>query len=276
MSSNPQPCRFGFTCHRADCWFAHPTGRAIDQQQPPAAMPPAAANPYALNPALLPQYMQMLAQPQPGFPSAVGPAAPYASSITKPITSSNLDSSSSHHSHPAASAKRGGGGPAVCRYGRECHREGCYFAHPEGRALDERRGSGTGGRAGGAGGAGRASPSDDEVADALDEFEAANGQLTSEEEDEAAFRRYKQSLGIVDDDEEEEEEEQHVPNGPRGGGRGGVDDTWKDEWFANSRLCDCCKGYVYRCEKQQPTCAQGKCFCSAQLNGAHVQQAAGA
>ena len=222
--------------------------------------------------------MQLLAQPQSNFPSAVGPVAPYTSSITKPITSSNLDSSSSssHHSLPASSSnKRGGGGPAVCRYGRECHRAGCYFLHPEGRTIDERRGSGTGG----GGGGGRASPSDDEVADALDEFEAANG-LTEEEEDEAAFQRYKASLGVADDDEEEDD---FVTNnggggssgGSGGGGGGGFDDTWKDEWFADSRLCDCCHGYVYRCERQQPTCAHGKCFCSAQLNGAHMQQTAG-
>jgi hypothetical protein len=24
----------------------------------------------------------------------------------------------------------------VCRYGRACHRQGCYFAHPEGRDID--------------------------------------------------------------------------------------------------------------------------------------------
>ena len=286
--------------------FAHPTGRAIDQQQTPAPQAPVAASPYALNPALLPQYMQLLAQPQSNFPSAVGPpAAPYSSSITKPITSSNLDSSSSssHSSHPTSS-KRTGGGPAVCRYGRECHRDGCYFVHPEGRLVDERRGSGVGA-------GGRSSPSDDEVADALDEFEAANG-LTEEEEDEAAFRQYKASMGAADDDDDfvcpccngrpagctntsscqragicacqadriedgggSRTSTGRASGGGGGGAGGGVDDTWKDEWFADSRLCDCCHGYVYRCERQQPTCEQGKCYCSAHLNGAHVQQPAG-
>ena len=262
--------------------FAHPTGRAIDQQQPPAVVQPsAAANSYALNPALLPQYMQLLAQPQPNFASTVGTGPPglqpqhYSSSVTKPITSSNLDSSSSHSALPASS-KRGGTGPAVCRYGRECHRDGCYFLHPEGRAVDDRRGGG----AGGGGGGGRGSPSDDEVADALDEFESANG-LTEEEEDEAAFRQYAASMGAYDEDDDDfvdsivgSSDSRGGTDRPSGGGAV-VDDTWKDEWFADSRLCDCCHGYVYRCERQQPTCQHGKCYCSAQRNGAHVQQAAG-
>ena len=221
--------------------------------------------------------MQLLAQPPSSFPSAVGPPPPYASAITKPITSSNLDSSSSssHHHHPPTTAsKRSGGGPAVCRYGRECHRDGCYFVHPEGRLIDERRGSAGGGRGGG----GRASPSDDEVADALDEFEAANG-LNEDEEDEVAFRQYKASLGVADDEDDDEFvypiDDGNESRTGQGRASGGVDDTWKDEWFADSRLCDCCHGYVYRCERQQPTCQQGKCFCSAHLNGAHVQQTAG-
>jgi len=189
----------------------------------------------------------------------------------------------------------------VCRYGRECHRDGCYFVHPEGRTIDERRG----GSGGSGDGGGRASPSDDEVAEALDEFEAANG-LTEEEEDEAAFRQYKAQMGAADDDDEDEFicpccnghptgctntplcqrggmcacqagriEDGHDSRGPGRASGGGVDDTWKDEWFADSRTCDCCHGYVYRCERQQQSCAQGKCFCSASLNGTLVHQTAG-
>jgi hypothetical protein len=41
-----------------------------------------------------------------------------------------------------------------------------------------------------------------------------------------------------------------------------VDDTWKDEWFAASRTCACCEGYIYRCKTQDDACTSGTCVCS--------------
>lgn len=41
-----------------------------------------------------------------------------------------------------------------------------------------------------------------------------------------------------------------------------VDDTWKDEWFAASRTCACCEGYIYRCKAQDDACSSGTCVCS--------------
>lgn len=41
-----------------------------------------------------------------------------------------------------------------------------------------------------------------------------------------------------------------------------VDDTWKDEWFAASRTCNCCEGYIYRCKVQDDACSSGTCVCS--------------
>lgn len=40
------------------------------------------------------------------------------------------------------------------------------------------------------------------------------------------------------------------------------DDTWKDEWFPDSRSCTCCNGYIYRCEKRDVLCQSGACECS--------------
>lgn len=40
------------------------------------------------------------------------------------------------------------------------------------------------------------------------------------------------------------------------------DDTWKDEWFPDSRMCTCCNGYIYRCEKRDVLCESGACECS--------------
>lgn len=40
------------------------------------------------------------------------------------------------------------------------------------------------------------------------------------------------------------------------------DDTWKDEWYAASRDCACCKGFIYKCKVQEIFCQSGECFCS--------------
>jgi hypothetical protein len=31
------------------------------------------------------------------------------------------------------------------------------------------------------------------------------------------------------------------------------DETWRDEWFPNSRTCKCCEGYIYRCSGTECT-----------------------
>lgn len=42
-----------------------------------------------------------------------------------------------------------------------------------------------------------------------------------------------------------------------------LDESEQDEWFAASRACKCCEGYVYKCKKQDEDCAAaGACFCS--------------
>ena len=218
--SNTPACRFGWDCQRPDCWFSHPSGRAIDggggaSAVPsfPGALPSSAAglpphlqssvlSPMSFNPSLLALHMQSLGL-NPSNHSTSSPYPPVASSsVTKPITSSNL--ASSHDSYPPSSslssaAVTGKRGPQPCRYGRECHREECWFLHPEGRAIDEPGGGGGGGGGGGAGGPGggvgggggrarRSSPGADEYDDALDEFEGKDG-LTAEEEEEAAYRQ---------------------------------------------------------------------------------------
>lgn len=45
------------------------------------------------------------------------------------------------------------------------------------------------------------------------------------------------------------------------------DDTWKDEWFAASRTCTCCEGYVYRCKVSDDACQSGTCFCAHTTSG---------
>ena len=260
--SNTPACRFGWDCQRPDCWFSHPSGRAIDggggaSAVPsfPGALPSSAAglpphlqssvlSPMSFNPSLLALHMQSLGL-NPSNHSTSSPYPPVASSsVTKPITSSNL--ASSHDSYPPSSslssaAVTGKRGPQPCRYGRECHREECWFLHPEGRAIDEPGGGGGGGGGGGAGGPGggvgggggrarRSSPGADEYDDALDEFEGKDG-LTAEEEEEAAYR-------------------QAVSE------RGGED---ADDDF----VCPCCHGQPDGCTNTAACQAAGVCACQA-------------
>jgi hypothetical protein len=40
-----------------------------------------------------------------------------------------------------------------------------------------------------------------------------------------------------------------------------VDHAKLDTWVASSRLCQCCKGFIYKCSKKAPNCAKGECDC---------------
>ena len=242
--SGQSVCRWGVECRRADCWFIHPNGRYIDggQQQTPNMIPPV---PMGMMPMNLPIYTMPL------------------SGVTKPIT----------HAEPAPAASASRKGPNVCRYGRECHRAECWFVHPDGRDIDEDD-------------ANKFDGADTAEFDAaLDEFEAEakrdwnnagrdGAANASTEEDEfncpccgnnpvgctntpdctAAGLCVCQMGGAVDDDIAE------FADGDESTG----DDSWRDEWFPQSRECDCCRGYQFRCRLSQPQCANGKCFCADQ------------
>ena len=268
MSGTAPVCRFGWECHRPDCWYSHPGGRAIDgggsgpptypgpsHSLPPhlqsSGLPPSVLHStLPFNPSLLPLQMQSM-QPFLLSSSTSSPSPylpPLPSSITKPITSSNLSSSTPSYSHPPPSypsssippSKRG---PLPCRYGRDCHREECWFLHPEGRAIDEPgggvgagAGAGVGGGGGGGGSRGRrSSPGADEYDEALDEFEGKDGEaLAPEDEEEAAFRQAMRERGGGEEEEDEEEFE-----------------------------CPCCEGRPEGCEGTQACQAAGVCVCQA-------------
>jgi len=103
-----------------DCWYAHPNGRALDQQQ---------------------GYGQQNMMPAVHMMPVHSGPIPHP--ITSPITSSFLprsgDPGSPGNSSTSDSPKAGGhrpGASRTCKWGRKCHRPDCYFSHPEGRDMD--------------------------------------------------------------------------------------------------------------------------------------------
>jgi hypothetical protein len=147
-----------------------------------------------------------------------------------------------------------------CRYGRECRREGCHFNHPDGRKVDEGESN---------------DQEDDDIDDALDEFEA----------DMAA-----QSMGKLRLQEGGADGEDFVcpccNNNPYNcatcgdagvctclaGGVDDDDDSWRDEWFPESRTCECCNGYAYRCEHKLRSCNDEKCECLSTMSSPNALQ----
>lgn len=241
--STPMPCRFGFDCRRADCWFTHPTGRAIDQQ------PLMYGNPMMSHMPTMPNMPNMPNMPtmMPNMPQMMPPMG--FSGVTKPIVPGEpMPQSNSGSSRQS--------GQQVCRWGRQCHRSECWFLHPEGRDLDQ------------GGGAARSSPPIDDYDDALDEFEnGQDGHTDSHEEfncpccngnPENCQTPSCKAAGVCACQQDRiVEAEMDEDVGP---------DSWKDEWFPQSRDCECCKGYVYNCKKSQSKCSQGVCFCKAETD----------
>jgi hypothetical protein len=174
----------------------------------------------------------------------------------------------------ASSSSSGGGGAAanpgnVCRFGRGCHREGCYYSHPEGRDVDDGMApaggisAGPGAQRGGARAAAPISPTsgrsdfdpeDWEEEPTEEEFFAAQGgvqvceccngkPLECQTPGCKAAGKCGCTLGeTVEDDQE--------------------DDSLRDEWFPAYRDCPCCAGTIYRCKKLQDDCVSGNCYCS--------------
>lgn len=232
MSSNP--CRFGYDCRRADCWFLHPSGRAIDHQ--------------ALQPSLFMPAMAAMV-PQPAYPGGV----------TKPLGAAG---------EPDAAAR---GGSSVCRYGRACHRAECWFRHPDGRtiddqpqqqqaddkapvddyddALDEFEGRDK-----------FTALDDAELAARAEEFDCPCCGGDPEHCATPACR----AAGLCACQADRIPEAADATNGLDAAG-----DSWRDEWFPTSRECECCEGYVYRCGRKSKVCSEtGTCECKAAASDA--------
>jgi len=244
----PQNCRFGWQCHRADCYYAHPEGRAIDGNarvyDPRIVVPGMFFPPMARNGHM----MHMMAGPMP-MQSGVPHQGYQGGSPAQSPTS---------HPHQRHSGKA----PPPCRFGRKCTRRDCYFSHPNGREIEERGSNGN------------------EEKDDGDEFRELEIQRALEEEEDI------RNQGAVDEDSwfpicsdcecckgfiyrcscpdafcsrcsaaaaiAAHEEETAADSETQGNSN---EDwaPWKDEWFADSKDCSTCHGYRYRVAGQ-PVC----------------------
>lgn len=105
------PCRFGFGCRRGNCYFVHPEGRAIDGAPgAPPAMAPMMPGGFVPRSGPPPMGGMQAFPPMGGAPPPMGP--------------------------PPTGAPPTSGGKKVCRFAHGCTRADCYFAHPDGRAID--------------------------------------------------------------------------------------------------------------------------------------------
>lgn len=206
-------CKFGYDCHRQDCYYVHPTGRFIDSDV------------YNMNmPVQQHQQQQYIPQQQ------------------------QFMQSTQQSSSGSGSSKQ----PQVCKFNRRCQRTNCYFLHPNGRAMDFHNDNEL-----------------DEVLNHIDSHNGNNKQQQSTDDDVCPCchgnpdncnnEQCKQrgycgcQFGQTNDSSDSNIIEQHLAEL----------EGWRDEWFSASRECDCCHGYVYRCEHINEDCEDAYCYCGS-------------
>ena len=233
-------CKFGWKCHRPDCYFLHPSGREVDG---------------------VPLTQAAIAASSSGTPS-LSTAAAHQSSATAPARS--------------PSSK---GSATPCRFDRACNRVECYFAHPNGRVIDE------------------SEPDFDtdikEMEDLvaqqesdLPTFLAEQGALQAIDEDSwfpgckscaccqgwiykcscpAQFCTKCAAADFAASDHDDalsaamspSRASRHSQSAPEETKAGDAWAPWKDEWFSESRNCKRCEGFRYRVPGQRvcPDCS---------------------
>lgn len=118
---NPMPCRFGASCHRPDCYYTHPEGRA-----PVKASPTPATQDAKTTPTPLPcRFGATCHRPDCYYSHPEGRVAtttPQPSARAAPANPSSTGAAPSE-----------GSAPVACIYGSTCRDPArCRFAHPPG------------------------------------------------------------------------------------------------------------------------------------------------
>lgn len=121
----PVPCRFGVDCHRKDCWYSHPAGRAIDAGGGGGGGGNSGSNG---------------ASGATGAAGSVGGGGGGMRLGTTPGGGGMMPQPSSRMGGGDGSSGGGGGGGGgkECRYAYECKRQNCHFSHPFGERTMER------------------------------------------------------------------------------------------------------------------------------------------
>jgi len=234
-------CRFGWQCHRPDCFYHHPDGRAIDGNPDPR---------ITLGPMFFAPPMAQNGRMVPMMPLPMHPAMPFAQSMPQQHSGGS----------PAQSPTNVRKGAPECRFGRKCTRANCYFTHPDGREIEDRDANGNDEKE---------DADEYEVLRALDEEDNMHDQEAVDEDSwfptsgtcscckgfiyrcpcpDAFCSRCDAAAAVAAHEEQESNSgSPHQVNGDADWA------PWKDEWFAESRNCSTCHGYRYRVVGQ-PVC----------------------
>lgn len=171
--------------------------------------------------------------------------------------------------------------PTVCRFGRKCHRPGCYYAHPEGRDIDSQ----------GAVGAPRGAPEGGPHAGPATAFSLLNPNLNGNPAsvtrtlppskvpckfDRKCSRKecyfYHPNGRELDDgfevaSDEHEDEIDEIERAIEQEDEAKMDHVTSDNtdtWFPGSQSCTCCQGYRFRCDCKDQEDGCKKCTLKAQ------------
>jgi hypothetical protein len=161
----------------------------------------------------------------------------------------------------------------VCRYGYSCNRESCWFNHPDGRAIDNPSSAANNNNLNTSVEEEALDPRDStdlELEAVARELALTQAEATGDDFNCPCCNNKPEGCSNTEtckdqgvcicqtmDNEEGDNNEEHKNSQLEG------TEAWRDEWYPSSRNCNCCLGYIYRCELKQSGCSkQTSCACA--------------